>query len=82
MKTVTINGIKYLTPEQVLERMHPEIRVSRGTLDNWRADRKNPKGPTPVKICGKVFYPLENVITWEKQLGSKSARKRSLKVAG
>lgn len=51
----------YLTPAQLSERY--QRAVSLRTLANWRS---NGEGPSYTKIGGKVLYPLEAVLAWEK----------------
>jgi hypothetical protein len=38
-------------------------RVSVRTLQRWRSDRT---GPVWLKICGRVLYPVEDVLRWEQ----------------
>jgi hypothetical protein len=48
---------KYLTPEQVAEK----LGISEGTLANWRA---KDMGPRWIKVSGKVMYKSEAVSTY------------------
>ena len=37
--------------------------ITKGTLANWRVNRK---GPSFVKLGGRVLYPVADVEKWEK----------------
>jgi hypothetical protein len=54
--------IKYLTPEEVVERYRGEISI--GTLRNWRAMRI---GPAFVKIGKAVLYPIAELDAWDEK---------------
>jgi hypothetical protein len=51
----------YLTPEQVLERWGGSIH--RQTLANWRHKKR---GPAYCKIGGRVLYPSDKLLEWER----------------
>ncbi len=51
----------YLSVDDLVERYKGTI--TKGTLANWRANRK---GPSFVKLGGRVLYLAEKVIAWEK----------------
>ncbi len=55
-----MDGIIYLTPEDLVERWRGKITLR--TLANWRSGRE---GPKPTKIGGKVLYRLDAVEAWE-----------------
>jgi hypothetical protein len=51
----------YLTPQELSERFNSIISV--GTLANWRCAGI---GPDFTKIGGKILYPVDALIAWEK----------------
>jgi hypothetical protein len=52
---------EYLTVDDMVARYKGKIK--KGTLANWRSGRK---GPSYVKLEGRIMYPLNLVETWEK----------------
>lgn len=58
--------MKYLTPQQVMDRYQGRIALQ--TLANWRYQGT---GPQYVKLGGKVLYPIEALIEWERDRSSK-----------
>ena len=58
----------FLTPQQVASRYGNAITIR--TLANWRSTGQ---GPDYIKVGGKVMYPADAVLEWEK------SRKRTLK---
>ncbi len=38
-------------------------KVTKGTLANWRSSRK---GPSYVKLLGRIMYPLDELQKWEQ----------------
>lgn len=52
---------EYLTPQELAARYKGSITVR--TLANWRSTGHGPKF---TKIGGRVLYPLDAVIEWEK----------------
>lgn len=58
----------FYTPQQVAARYANAITIR--TLANWRSTGQ---GPDYIKVGGKVMYPVDAVIEWEK------SRKRTLK---
>lgn len=60
--------IKFLTPADVVARYSGQI--SAGTLANWRCQGTGPKF---IKIGGKVFYPANELETWENARTAQSA---------
>lgn len=59
---------QYLTPAELVARYKKTITIR--TLANWRSTGE---GPAYTKIGGRVLYPVEAVISWERQrtLGAK-----------
>jgi hypothetical protein len=57
--------MKYLTPQQVMDRYQGRIALQ--TLANWRYQGI---GPQYVKLGGKVLYPVEALIEWERERSS------------
>ena len=55
-----LNG-EYLTTEELVARWKNTIKPE--TLANWRAAKK---GPTYVKLGGRILYVLPCVIAWEQ----------------
>lgn len=55
----------HLTTKELAERWS----MSPGTLDNWRTQTP-PRGPSSVKKGWAVFYPLVEVIAYEKRFPS------------
>lgn len=51
---------QYLSVDEMVARY--KGKITKGTLANWRA---NNKGPTYVKLGGRVLYPVEHVDRWE-----------------
>ena len=51
---------EFLTPKQVAERYGAKVTA----LSNWRFHKK---GPPYTKVGGKVLYPLDELIEWEKK---------------
>lgn len=58
--------MQYLTPNQVRDRYQGKISLQ--TLANWRYQGD---GPQYLKLGGKVLYPLEALIEWERERTSK-----------
>lgn len=52
---------KYLTPEELVARWKGTIKSE--TLANWRAAKK---GPTYVKLGGRILYVHACVVAWEQ----------------
>lgn len=61
--------LEYLTPAELVARYKSAITIR--TLANWRSTGD---GPRYTKIGGKVLYPVEAVIEWERNrtLGAKA----------
>jgi hypothetical protein len=57
-----MNRNEFLTPDQLVDRWGGA--VGRGTLANWRAQRR---GPPYVKVGARVVYPLDQLVAWEQQ---------------
>lgn len=59
---------EYLTPAELVARYKATITIR--TLANWRSTGE---GPNYTKIGGRVLYPVEAVMNWERQrtLGAK-----------
>lgn len=53
--------VQYLTPTELAARYKGRITVR--TLANWRSTKN---GPRFTKIGGRVLYPVDAVIEWEK----------------
>ena len=53
--------VQYLTPTELAARYKGSITVR--TLANWRSTGN---GPRFTKIGGRVLYPTDAVIEWEK----------------
>lgn len=53
--------VQYLTPNELAARYKGSITVR--TLANWRSTGN---GPRFTKIGGRVLYPVDAVIEWEK----------------
>ena len=68
------NGVmsKYLSPAEVCKRL--EGLVSEKTLANWRCFGN--KGPTFIKIGGRVFYIAVDVDKWVNRVLLKDKRKK------
>ncbi|MBU1699641.1 MAG: helix-turn-helix domain-containing protein [Candidatus Eisenbacteria bacterium] len=64
----------YLTPEEVVERFRG--RVSMKTLTNWRAEGK---GPTWIRVGGRILYPSRSFVEWEKSRGSGNIKEMGIK---
>ena len=58
--------MQYLTPNQVRDRYQSKISLQ--TLANWRYQGE---GPQYLKLGGRVLYPLEALIEWERERTSK-----------
>lgn len=58
---------EYLTPQELAERYKGAVTVR--TLANWRSTGNGPKF---TKIGGRVLYPVEAVVEWEKSRTTKS----------
>jgi len=58
----------FLTPQEVAARYNGTISVR--TLANWRSSKNS---PPYVKVGGRVLYPIDKLIEWE--------RKRTLSLA-
>lgn len=60
---------QYLTPAELVTRYKAMITIR--TLANWRSTKE---GPAYTKIGGRVLYPVDAVIIWERQrtLGAKA----------
>ena len=52
----------YLTPAELVARYKATITIR--TLANWRSTGE---GPAYTKVGGRVLYPLDAVINWERQ---------------
>lgn len=50
----------YMTPQELARR----LRISTGTLANWRL---RGEGPKFMKIGKKVLYPMDEVAAYEQQ---------------
>lgn len=57
-----MDRVKFLTPDEVVERYRGEISL--GTLRNWRSMRV---GPSFVKIGKAVLYPAAELDAWDEQ---------------
>jgi len=55
---------EFLTPDQLCARY--QNMITPGTLANWRST-KSGGGPTYIRIGNRIFYPVEEVIRWEKE---------------
>jgi hypothetical protein len=53
---------EYLTPKDLVERYKGTI--TNRTLANWRCTGD---GPRYTKIGGRVLYPVDAVVEWEKK---------------
>jgi hypothetical protein len=53
---------EFLTPHEVAARYNETISVR--TLANWRSSKNS---PPYVKVGGRVLYPIEKLIEWEKK---------------
>lgn len=53
---------QYLTPAELVSRYKATITIR--TLANWRSTGE---GPAYTKIGGRVLYPVDAVIAWERQ---------------
>lgn len=53
---------EYLTPTEVVERYQGKITVR--TLANWRSQGVSPPF---TKVGGRILYPLEKLIEWERR---------------
>lgn len=53
---------EFLTPAEVSARYNGRISVR--TLSNWR---NLGSGPPYTKLGGKVLYPLERLVEWERR---------------
>lgn len=51
----------YLTPAELVSRYKGTITIR--TLANWRSTGE---GPRYTKVGGRVLYPVEAVIEWER----------------
>lgn len=51
----------YLTPAELVSRYKGTITIR--TLANWRSTGE---GPRYTKVGGRVLYPVDAVIDWEK----------------
>lgn len=51
----------YLTPSELVARYKATITIR--TLANWRSTGE---GPRYTKVGGRVLYPVEAVIEWER----------------
>jgi hypothetical protein len=60
-----LNVHVFLNPKQVVELLG-EHSPSLGTLRNWRSSKT---GPAFIKRCGKVLYPLDQLIEWANKGG-------------
>lgn len=65
----------FLTPQEVVARY--EGRVNVRTLANWRSAGVSPPF---TKVGGRILYPLQELIEWERRrtVGSTSGYKRGL----
>jgi hypothetical protein len=61
---------QFLTPAEVADRYSQTISVR--TLANWRSTRNS---PPYVKVGGRVLYPIDGLIEWEKTRTMAAARK-------
>lgn len=52
----------YLRPRELAERWLGVVTMS--TLDNWRSQKR---GPRFVKIGGRVLYPIDEVVAYERR---------------
>lgn len=57
-----MNNKLFLTPEEVVQRY--EGRVNVRTLANWRSAGVSPPF---TKVGGRILYPLDDLIEWEKR---------------
>jgi hypothetical protein len=57
-----MNRSEFLTPDQLVDRWGNA--VGRGTLANWRAQRR---GPPYVKVGARVVYPIDQLVEFEQQ---------------
>lgn len=57
-----VNGKKYFTPEELVERYKCQVTVR--TLANWRSAGTSPPF---TKIGGRILYPVQDLIEWEKR---------------
>lgn len=53
---------EFLTSQQLVDRYNGVVNIK--TLSTWRYRKQ---GPAYTKIGGKVMYPLDEVVRWEKQ---------------
>jgi hypothetical protein len=63
MSTAAESRVEYLTPAELCRRYNNHL--STRTLANWRAGAGS--GPAYIKIGGKILYPLDKVIEWERR---------------
>ncbi|WP_229656226.1 helix-turn-helix domain-containing protein [Burkholderia pseudomallei] len=59
----------FLTPKEVSDRYGGRIAI--GTLANWRSAGT---GPTFSRIGGKILYPLDAIVEWERKRTVQSTR--------
>ena len=52
----------YLTTKELIERWRNQVSAS--TLANWRSEKR---GPSFVKIGGRILYPLADVLAYEEK---------------
>lgn len=57
-----VQQTKYLTPQEVVDRYGGRITVR--TLANWRCAGTS---PPYTKIGGRVMYPIDQLLEWEKR---------------
>lgn len=69
----------FLTPQELVSRY--EGRVNVRTLANWRSAGVSPPF---TKVGGRILYPLNELIEWERKrtVGSTSGYKRCIFVFG
>lgn len=57
-----MNGKLFLTPAELVQRY--EGKISTRTLANWRSAGTSPPF---TKVGGRILYPLDELIEWEKR---------------
>lgn len=63
---------RYLSPEEVVARFGGRIKVR--TLANWRS--AGDQGPPYLKLGGRIVYPLDELIEWERSRTTAPGDKR------
>jgi hypothetical protein len=58
---MTAETAEFLTPAQLAQRWRGVVTT--GTLANWRSKGV---GPSFTKLRGRVLYPLQAILSWEK----------------